>query len=106
VWAGTPRGLAVRNLSGKGWRVISIEKVLPSNYVTAVSADRQWVWFGTPGAVSRFDLHKERWKTFTRNDGLAGSQINSIDVVGNYVWFGVGGLDCVDWFCGQRSQYA
>ena len=88
VWAGTPRGLAVRNLDGKGWRKITIEKVLPSNYVTTVSADRQWMWFGTPGAVSRFDIQKKRWKTFTRDDGLTGSQISSIAVVGNFVWFG------------------
>ncbi|MFQ6042666.1 MAG: hypothetical protein ACE5PV_17555, partial [Candidatus Poribacteria bacterium] len=88
VWAGTPQGLAVRNLDGKGWRKITIEKVLPSNYVTAVSADRQWMWFGTPGAASRFDIQTQRWETFTRDDGLTGSRINSIAVVGNYVWFG------------------
>jgi len=88
VWAGTPQGLAVRNLDGKGWRKITIEKVLPSNYVTTVSADKQWMWFGTPGAASRFDVQNQRWKTFTRDDGLTGSQISSIAVVGNYVWFG------------------
>ena len=72
---------------GERWTTFTTTDGLASNYVNAISEDREGnLWFGTPGGVSRYD---ERWKTFTTTDGLASNSVWAMleDSEGN-LWFG------------------
>jgi len=65
-----------------------VYRVLISNNIRSISADKSSVWVATRRGVSRFDRATNIWTHYTKDDGLSSDNVNAIVSDGNLVWFG------------------
>ena len=90
VWfATTGSGVYQYHKSTGQWTIVdSSNSDLPSNYVTAVEVDGDFIWFGTKSGVVRYQQSTGTWQIIMASIGDLGSNsINGIEADGEYIWF-------------------
>ena len=66
---------------------ITMDDGLPSQVVTAVAFDDQFVWFATNKGVARYRKLDRTIRVYTEKDGLPSKVVNDALTVGRQVWF-------------------
>ena len=69
-------------------RKADMHRVLISNNIRSISAEKSSVWVATDRGVSQLDRSSNTWTHYTRDDGLGSDNVNAVVSDGNFVWFG------------------
>jgi len=56
VWVGTEEGLRYLNPNSRLWALFGIEDGLSSNFITDLTATRDYIWAGTDRGLTRISL--------------------------------------------------
>jgi len=80
---------ATRNVQETTSRVSGLpHRVLISNNIRSISADKSSVWVATLRGVSKLDRVTNTWTHYTKDDGLGSDAVHVVVSEGRWVWFG------------------
>ena len=86
LWCVLDTGLAALQVRLNDWIVFDSTNGLPSNTITGVDFQDDYVWASTPNGIARFDLLIEQWERYGTERGLTSLRVLDTRTLGADLW--------------------